>query len=1031
MVRFGSFELDQDAFELRRGDEVVPLQPKVFDVLSYLVRNHGRVVNKRELLDELWPGEHVNESAVPWSISHARRAIDQKRGDKGPIETVHGRGYRFVGEVTEVAHSRPPPSLSSPPPPPSPAPSAEPAPGPRVTPWVPPEATTPLVGRDAVMERLRARLQQAREGRGHLVLLAGEAGIGKTRCANELARAAYEQDMVAWSARCVDVVGAPVFWPFIQILRGVAHERPALAPRCQDLLSRMLVLEGEGEGETDDEQRTSGRFWLLDGVSQLVQDAAREAPLLLLLDDLHWADAGSLDLLGFLAPELSSVPLLVVGTLRDELDEGSEPLLRRIVRHAERIPLSRLDVDDVRSYMTAVLGAEPAESLAEAVHRAAAGNPLFLQETVRALIAAHGAEAVGKLKADEVRPPDVARDVLRGRMSSLPESERDLLAIASVLGEDFELSILQALAEAEPDELLSRLEGAVRTGLLAAQAPHRYRFTHDLIRSVLYGDLPTPRKVALHRRAGEALAEVSAGEPRHSEIAFHYHRSLAAGDYARVAMHARRAAQAAARVYGYADAVTYYEWALEAQALDASATPRDRAELLLVCGEAQRRAGRDADARATLARMIETSRQHGYADLLVRSARVLRPTQAMSALPDPMLRSAMEEVLRVLPDEPSPDRVRALAVLSGLPPYAHDPQRTKELSARALDLARQLGEQSHLLEAMRARLYSLSGVDDVDALVSLCEEMLGVDASDSSWISGEAYAALFGAYLLRGDVQRADEALGKLKRVTEGLRWPEIRWYHDRLAAQRVAMSGDFEHAEKLFRELLERSRKIRLSYGETFMRLALGQLALERYGTRQVGQFMEINVEPGQGGLVWASYRAHVVKLAAELGRHEEVERALEDLAARDFAAVPRDIAYLNTLANLAEAAARIAHRGHAERLYALLSPYAGYNTPNGMMVYMGMVDHYLGLLAACLGRDEEAEQHFRVALELEREMGTRPWVARTLYAQARWLCRRPEPDLERGHDVTQACIDEAEALGMEWLSARARKLLPDSASS
>ncbi|MDD9932043.1 MAG: transcriptional regulator, partial [Myxococcales bacterium] len=107
MVRFGSFELDQDAFELRRGDEVVPLQPKVFDVLSYLVRNHGRVVNKRELLDELWPGEHVNESAVPWSISHARRAIDQKRGDKGPIETVHGRGYRFVGEVTEVAHSRP------------------------------------------------------------------------------------------------------------------------------------------------------------------------------------------------------------------------------------------------------------------------------------------------------------------------------------------------------------------------------------------------------------------------------------------------------------------------------------------------------------------------------------------------------------------------------------------------------------------------------------------------------------------------------------------------------------------------------------------------------------------------------------------------------------------------------------------------------------------------------------------------------------------------------------------------------------
>ncbi len=1011
--RFADIELDVAAYVLRRGDRELPLQPKVFDVLRYLIEHRDRVVSKEELLDALWPGEHVNDSAVPWSISHVRNALGQQRGQKHPIETIHGRGYRFTAEVETLEA---PPSAAS---------QRPEAPRPASALTTPPR---PFVGRDALMQRLQAHLEQARAGQGGLCLLCGEAGIGKTRCAEELIAYAREAGVQAWIGRASEGSGAPVFWPFIQILREMLHERPELHEVGDPLMTRLLALEphnpaGDEEG---DERVHADRFWLLDAITRLMLEATRASPALLVLDDLQWADAGSVNLLGFLAPELPRSGLLVVATDRDESSDRAARRLARLMRHAERFDLARLTTGDVGRYIAEVTASgDPPEQLSAAVQRASAGNPLFLQETLRVLIAEHGASGLGTLAATAIKTPDVARDVLRLRLQSIDEGARALLAQASVLGESFDLSLLQSVSGEPLADLLDMVEAATRNGLLEAETPERYAFPHALQRSVLYDALPTAERVALHRRTAEALEALHPVEPRHSEIAHHYYRSLPAGGYDRITAAAQRAAAAAEAVFAYEDAVTFYEWALEAQAFDPSARPHERAVLLLRCANAQRLAGRDRPARETLLRTLELSRLHGFGDVLVRVARVLRPTFAMSSVPDPALRDALEDVLRITPEGPSHERVSALALLACMPPYADDMQKSKDFSGRALELARTLGERSSLFEALRARLYSLSGPDDIDALLKVTDELLELERGRASWYTAEAYSARVAALLHRGDMAGADAALAAFGQTAQRLRLPEAVWYHDRLKAQRHLLDGDFAVAESMAAELRARSARMGLSYGPSFIDVQQTRLSADRHGLAALAAGWDFSLMLAAVAGTRPNMRAQLARSAVLAGQTEVARTVLEAFDAQGFERIPKEIAYLNTLSCLARVAARLGDRPRSERLYALLSPYPGHNTPDAMLLYDGSVSLYLGLLAACLGWEEQAEQHFEAALEMNERIGQRPYLARARYEYARWLEQLGEQAaLDRSRELARAASQTAEELGMVWLVEAARPL-------
>lgn len=297
---FGPFELDEHRYVLRRGDEEVELRPKVFDVLRYLIAHRERVVGKAELLAELWPGETISESVLPQNVTALRKVLGDHRSEARMIQTVHGRGYRFVAEVAERrAEAADPPTASSP-------------------------MTAPFIGRERVMGELHGLLEESIAGHGRFALITGEAGIGKTRTAEQLATIARERGARVLIGRCHEGEGTPPYWPWVQILRtAVAEADQALLPsqlgaRAGDVAHLVGELR-ERFGAPQPLQASDSeeaRFRLFDSVTTFLSELARERPLVLILDDLHWADEGTQRLLRFVTTEFAREPVFVLGTSR-------------------------------------------------------------------------------------------------------------------------------------------------------------------------------------------------------------------------------------------------------------------------------------------------------------------------------------------------------------------------------------------------------------------------------------------------------------------------------------------------------------------------------------------------------------------------------------------------------------------------------------------------------------------------------------------------------------------------------------------
>ncbi|HEY8122261.1 MAG TPA: AAA family ATPase, partial [Myxococcota bacterium] len=340
MIRaFEDCELDLERFQLRRRGQPVKLEPKVYDVLAHLVAHRERVVTKLELLDALWPGEALSESVLPRAIAAARRAVGDTRARARVIETVHGRGYRFVAAVSERS-----------------APAA--ARALREMPLA--AAPVPFLGRERTLERLGALLEGALAGRAALALLAGEPGIGKTRTAEELAARARERGASVALARCFEGEGAPALWPWRLLLRELQAASDPAAFRAAlgadaDALARIapeLRERGAPEAQAQATEGEQARFRMFDALASFLRRLARSAPLVLVLDDLHWADEASLLALGFVVSELRGARVLLVGTYRDVEVRRAHPLastLGALAREpsCERIALRGLEPREV------------------------------------------------------------------------------------------------------------------------------------------------------------------------------------------------------------------------------------------------------------------------------------------------------------------------------------------------------------------------------------------------------------------------------------------------------------------------------------------------------------------------------------------------------------------------------------------------------------------------------------------------------------------------------------------------------------
>ncbi|HYH34055.1 MAG TPA: BTAD domain-containing putative transcriptional regulator [Nocardioides sp.] len=450
-----------------------------------------------------------------------------------------------------------------------------------------------LVGRDAQLRVIDEALAGTSTGRGRLVLVAGEPGIGKTRLAEEATRRARESGItVAWGRSDQDA-GAPPFWPWTQVLRALLGDGRTTADLGVDAVELAPILpeltDGEPRSAAPVVDPEAFRFRLCQAATTTVLRATRRRRLLVVLDDLHWADVASHRLLSHLAPALTDAPVVVLATYRDHTLDGGEQLadtLADLARAAavDRVELVGLGISDVAQVMASHVGTDPDHELARVVSDRTGGNPFFVLEVLR-LLGTKGwpdqppAEAAS-LVAQQV--PAGVRDVLRRRLGRLPDQTRTVLLVSAVIGQEFDLDVVRAVTGMDDDDALAALELSVSAGLITEDPATvgRFRFAHALIREAIYGEISRARRARLHARVGQALVDQHRDDAEHLlQVAHHWWLAASVVGAEQAVPHVVAAAERCLDTLAHEEAERQLRRARDLLAITPPTTDRTAAEL--------------------------------------------------------------------------------------------------------------------------------------------------------------------------------------------------------------------------------------------------------------------------------------------------------------------------------------------------------------------------------------------------------------------------------------------------------------------
>ncbi len=994
--RFGDFELDGPRFELRRRGARVPIQPKALDVLLYLVRHRERVVGRDELLDELWPDAMVTEGSVTKAIGVVRRIL-AAGGVETSIETVRGRGFRFVAPVSEQ------PAAEEPLPP-----GADGAPGLR-------DVSSGFVGRRDVLSALDSDLAEAARGHGRLVVLAGEAGIGKTRTAQEAtARADGARVLFAW---CDESGGAPALWPWIQLLRQL-EDGGAARPHAD--LGALMDADEPNLGASLSAELA--RFRLFDTLNERLRRAAVERPLLLVLDDLHWADADSLAMLRFLARDLRGTRRMVLATCRDhELPPGHALLDLARWPDCELRPLAGLDRAEVAHFMELELGAAVPAAVSHAVHARCEGNPFFVRELTRLLAGQGSLES--QVVGDPIGLPRGVRDLLRRRLDALSPPSSELLDIAAVMGADFDLPTLTRASGRKAAEVLECLDAA-RSARLVQPLGDGYRFAHALLRDATLERIPDARRARLHRHVAEALEAVHGPDPGPalSRIAYHYCEGAAAGCAERALDFARRAGDRAARSLACDEAVTQHRRALAVLPLCSDVPAQVRCELLLGLGEALMAAGRGEEGRDTLRQCAELARAGPHPELLARAAIAAGGLELTTevGIEDPELVALLEEALEALGDAAPGLRVRLRCRLFIASTWTGTRQQSLAQVEQTVAEAEALGEPVPLAHALHARRLAHMGPHDVETRLADCDRIFDVARrSRHRELEVAAHSYRFQDLLELGRVPEADRELATYERLVARLRIPRYRWRAVMYRSMRALLDGRLDVAEELIGRVLAEGRRIGAADADSSFAV---QLATLRWHQDRIAELEAPVKEMVRRFPAIPAWRAGLAFIQGETGSGEARE-TLRLLVTDDLAMLPRDVNWMAGVVMLAEASARVGDAESAAPLYRALLPCAPRLVRIGPgTACWGSLDRSLGLLAATLGQAERGEAHLARAVRENARVGARPWLAMSELEHARVLVGlgRPEEARAAGERARELAL----ALGMPGVAARATGL-------
>lgn len=850
-----------------------------------------------------------------------------------------------------------------------------------------------LVGREEPLTRLAGLLVEAAAGRGNLVLITGEPGIGKTGLARALTATAAAMGLNTGWGRCEETAGAPAFWPWSQALAD-------LNPATDDTVrarTPLAALIPDPAAEVLD--ANTAVFRLAEAAAALLREAG---PTLLVLDDLHRADGDTLHLVGRLGQMLTGLPVLLVLTSRDaEADitpEVAEVLAELARAELVRIGLRGLDETGIQTYARLHHDIELPAAVAEALARRTNGNPFFVGELIRLLADQRQLTETG---AADLRVPDGVRDVVRRRIAQLPDEVGRYLEAAAAYGATFDADLVEEASGLTAAEAVTATEAALLAGLIVADGPD-LRFTHALVREAVYVRLPLGRRRELHAAIARLL-EQRTGRIGLAELAHHY--GEAGPDHARAAWtYAVRASELAARQSAPAEAARLQDLALTSVSRDRTASATDRYDVLLGLARARKRAGQEIQAWAAAREAAEVALEAGDV-VAAATAAVAVTTDAIWSWREYLVVdftgvALFERLLRELPAGHEVVRTRLLAALAAEIYYQPDTvDRAVELSTEAESLARSYGSPEDLARILELRHLAYERPGLLGERLSAARELLELaEAADDPVAVCRALVFLGRDQLEQGEVAAGLRDYQRARGLAETYSLAPVLvtlvWADAVVAVGR----GRFDEAEQAIATAAEFHAGTTLA-GAASLPIALAAtLGLAR-GTLAAIEPMLAEAAAFSGLALLREWHALALVRA---GRIEEAAAALGPW--RQQPEVPPDYLWLTHLAIRAELWSALGSAEAARELYAQLAPYEGRLVIGGTGITIaGFAGHHVGLLARTVGELDTAVHHLQTALGRNESAGLWPFAAATARELAATLRQRDRP----GDRQTAAAVE------------------------
>ncbi|MCZ7683009.1 MAG: AAA family ATPase [Sandaracinaceae bacterium] len=998
-VVFGDFVLDEARRELTRGGRPVELQRLPFEVLLYLVEHRDRAVSNEELLAHVWRGTRVSRGAVAQAMLQLRRALGDDARNPEIVRTVRGHGFRFCAAVRPVGGA-----------------SLEPEP--------PPAGVAHVRGRDAELAWLRASFDEAAAGRGSVVLIGGEPGIGKTTLLEAAAaQLGARGALVVWGRSSEDRSGVPFFpWASVaQALIGssrtreralaLTSERNALLSLFPSLHPRSAVAKAGLVARVANSETRARAFAAVDS---LLAAIAELVPTVVLLDDWHAADVPSQLLLAFLAPKLKDRAVLVIAAHRDIDPSDESRALRDAIDARARLSLRGLSREASGALLEERRGEAPSAALLDRVMQLTGGSPFLLAEVARVLAMRDARDLPEDLEA-AFRVPDRGLAVARRALAGFDGPARAALEACAVLGRELEIDLAAQLLAQTPAELRVTLAPAEERGSIERRGSDRIAFAHALIWQALHDAIEPARAKDLHLRAARALEARLADDPDLArDVANHLARSGVPEAAARAASYWMSAGERAMAQLAFEEAASLF--ARAGSSFDAEGDARARIAVLRR-GEALRCAGRLKDAIECFERSSELARAASDWPALAEAA--IGYGQTQKGFGDARLIGLLQEALA---HDDALDLVRRARILAelGFALRQLEQEAAFQVVAQAVALAEQSGDPRTLARALVAWRWNVRGSELAPALlevstraVELAERAgdLGLALDAMTWRAGDL--------LENGEVSAFDRELERHAQTAEQLGQPYHQLVALRFTAVQHLLRGRFALAEAAADRAREEGHAIGEETAEVVYWIELVPIR------RELGRIVEVEpfaraILAAVPSLVW---RAFLGLILAWTGRAEEARVELS-AALSGLHTVASGFNWMVTLAFLAELASIVGAEDEARLLYERLLPHADHHVcVAGGSLYWGPVRRYLGLALAASGRLDDAAAMLTEALDATERLGTPHWEARVALDLARVEARRAR--IESAAAFARRAAGAAERLELSQVRDEARELL------